>query len=1606
MARAGVAVALGLILLLAGVYRLININWDDSQHLHPDERYLTMVVTGIQLPSSIGDYFDTAGSSLNPENRGYDNFVYGTFPIFTVKALADLTGLDGYDEVTLLGRALSALMDLVSIFLLFVVGRRLYGTRVALLGSLLLACAVTGIQQSHFFTVDTFTNVPVLLAMLGAILITEGAGLPAFLLAGAAFGLSVAGRINMAPFAAIIALAGGLRFARALGDYSLSFAGNSSADSPGSPRFDHPNGGMMLLRTLELGPLSIDILRRPETAPRSGDSPPIKVTEAVAQPFAGLWAPLFSTLLGLLIAATASILVYRIAQPYAFSGLFSLNPKFTHTMSFIGDLVGGNIDYPPSHQWTDTIPYAFPFYNMVWWGLGVPFGFAAAIGFVLAGYELIRHRKWQHLLVFFWVGGEFLYYGQQFAKTLRYFYPIIPFLALLAAYLLFWLWDRAQRLRLDRPRLGSAARIGALAVAVVVIGYTLFYATAWIHIYQQPVTRVAATRWIYGHIPCGSTVGNERWDDPLPLRLDGRDGFGGCYVGIDFENYAEDDDGKRQQMIGWIDSADYIFISSNRLYVSIPRLPLRYPLTTKYYQWLFDGTLGFDLAAEFTSYPQLGPFVVNDDNAEEIFKNYEHPKVLLFKKSARYSHDKLVQLLNSVDLTQTIKYWPKQATASRHASMMPPDEAATQRSGGTWLDIYHPDSLMNAFPVPAWILTLELLGLLAFPITSILFRGFADRGYALTKTLGLLLPAWGAWTLASYHALPFSQETILAVIGVMALAGLSLAWHTRRDLGAFMRHRWRVLLIEEALWLAFFTFFLLIRTGNPDLWHPWYGGEKPMDFAFLNAVTKSSYFPPFDPWFAGGYLNYYYFGQLISATLLRLTGIVPEVGYNLLLPMFYAMLTVGAFTVAFNLAAKGRLFSPSRSVPGQIHLAPVPSRQLRGDVPDASAAEPRWGEEETAPRLTRALAAGLFAALLVGIIGNLGEVRLVLDNISNLGAEGVRSSIPGLGAFASLLSGLGHMLAQGKWFDIPIGWYFWNATRTIPDTINEFPFFTFLYADLHAHLMALPFTVMALALAVHAILLRARLGLFDLALSALVVGSLRAINTWDYPTYVVMLGAGIVIGHFAVEHEASAEGRNLIEKLLLLAGVGFVQVVLIIVPAGLVQFQFTLDLAAYILVMLFALALGFVRMRDRFDMLAVFQGIGWRLALLISLAIAFYAPFIAAYGTAYNTLELWMGAKTTLPEYITVHGVFLFLVSSFLLVQTWRLARRQGTFRALEVLVTRPSRFGRFLRLSGQLSPAFNQGLEMSAYFVLPLLLIELGLVFLRQPIVALVLPLVVLASLLLLRSETAPVTRFLSLVILTAIVMTVMVEFIVLKGDVGRMNTVFKFYLQVWVMLSVAGAAGLALVIDPLRRRLDLARTAWWTALALLLAGGMLYPVLATWAKVNDRYPIGNTALLRPTLNGMEYMKMAQYDDKDRTLTLVNDYEAIQWLRRNVHGSPVVAEANAPLYHWGSRISIYTGLPTIIGWDWHEKQQRSLVPGEIIDKRLQDVSDLFSSADPIVAAQIIRRYDVSYIFVGEEERAFYPDSGLSKFDAMTQAGLLETVYDKGPVKIYHVKGS
>jgi uncharacterized membrane protein len=396
-----------------------------------------------------------------------------------------------------------------------------------------------------------------------------------------------------------------------------------------------------------------------------------------------------------------------------------------------------------------------------------------------------------------------------------------------------------------------------------------------------------------------------------------------------------------------------------------------------------------------------------------------------------------------------------------------------------------------------------------------------------------------------------------------------------------------------------------------------------------------------------------------------------------------------------------------------------------------------------------------------------------------------------------------------------------------------------------------------------------------------------------------------------------------------------------------------------------------------------------RLALFLVLSAVVAWPFTSTFATAYNSVKPWEDETTPLWAYLYIHGTFIFLVISFLVWQTARWLRAVRV-RALEGLAV----------------PVITVGVGLLAVTLG-------GIVYgVREAAVAqLVVPLIAWATLLFFLPRQSALLRAVYALIVLALAISLGVELVVLDGDIGRQNTVFKFYLQVWFMLSIVGGVSLAWMLHSTWRWHPALRGLWQGGLAVLLAIAALYPILATRARALDRFNKDETPL---TLDGMEYMKYAVHGESGVTFRLDGDYDLIRWFQEHVDGTPVVMEAHLfpSEYHWGGRISIYTGLPTMLGWRFHQIQQHSLPDMSLLVQARENNSAAFYSLGGMegirAALRLIDHYDIEYIVVGTLERAFYGDiqrdlntgvpsaghsEGLAKFDMMVAMGLLTLEY-------------
>jgi hypothetical protein len=635
--------ALASLLVIALYFRsMVGLFWDEGEHLHPDERFLTMVTERIKLPSSFGEYFDSQTSPLSPYNNDFGFFVYGTLPIFLTKYVASVLGLSDYGHVHIVGRVMNSVFELLSLCTLYLLGSRVFNRATGLTAALLFALVPQNLQLSHFYGVESAAAFFVLLSFL----MSTEVLLPREVTPPLSKRVKI-GAVSGVALALVALVMGGLPFFPAFQLVGLGVV-------VGACLVFHSSCGI-LVRSSLLGltvgcalackistvyaipfvflPLAVEFLR---SCLRK-----VALIGSARDEFGSLPRPSYLVLGGILAVFIAA-LGFRVFQPYAFEGTsilsLKLAPKFLSNMAEVKGLMKG-ADFPPSVYWVDQPAFLFHWRNMLWWQMGLGWFVAAWGGLLFVGWRLLKAADIVSLPWFAWTVFWFSFNAISFAKAGRYLSLIYPFFALAGGYLLVVVSQAINHSLF----VGGAGRVHARVVSLVPAGIvvlsSLIWAIAVTNIYRRPHTRIAASRWIYANIPCGATLANEHWDDGLPLRVDGKDGFGGCYRGLELEHYHWDDPKKLASTLSKIRDTDYIILSSNRLSGSIPRMPRRFPFTTEYYRMLFSGELGFALEKIFSSYPSFGPFELKDDDFEELLLNYDHPKVLIFKKTSNFDFE-------------------------------------------------------------------------------------------------------------------------------------------------------------------------------------------------------------------------------------------------------------------------------------------------------------------------------------------------------------------------------------------------------------------------------------------------------------------------------------------------------------------------------------------------------------------------------------------------------------------------------------------------------------------------------------------------------------------------------------------------------------------------------------------------------------------------------------------------------------------------------------------------------------------------------------------------------------------------------------------------------
>ncbi|MCC7119472.1 MAG: hypothetical protein IT310_13185 [Anaerolineales bacterium] len=820
---------------------------------------------------------------------------------------------------------------------------------------------------------------------------------------------------------------------------------------------------------------------------------------------------------------------------------------------------------------------------------------------------------------------------------------------------------------------------------------------------------------------------------------------------------------------------------------------------------------------------------------------------------------------------------------------------------------------MTAFIL--WYLLISIVGWLTFPLAFRLFPALKDRGFALSRAVGLLVWGYAFWLLASLGVAQNDAGGILFALAVLLGLSAWLYFKAQAAILDFLKSNWRQILVAEILFLAAFAFLAFIRSANSEL----FSTEKPMELAFISGIMRSPTFPPRDPWLSGYSISYYYFGYVITAMLAKLTNVPSSLAHNLMTSLIFALTALGAYGLLYNL--------------------------LAGRTPQTT--------DDPMDHRPSSIIHALFAPLFLLLVSNFGALLEVLYRY------GIFWQKDEAGQFTS---------AFWTWLDVkelnlppvePFGWvnlrylWWWRSSRIMQDydmlhnpleVIDEFPFFSFLLGDLHPHVLALPFTLLAISVALNIFLggwqgevkafgFTLNLKLEGLAFSALALGGLAFLNTWD-----ILIGATLIVAAY-VFYQAHAHGWSWarLEDLLTLA-----------VPLGL---------------------------------------------LSLILYLPFYIGFSSQAGGILPSLMYpTRGAHLWLMWGVLLIPIYFLLIyctlTKFTFRPNWRVALQLGLgfVLFLFVFMWAIALFGYYFKHDFVMGWLASQNMSVSAFFsatsfrrlsylgglitLLAALIPALAFLFAKEtrdssaPEAAQTSP------------SAQPPILFAMLLLVVGAVLIIAPDFVYLKDQFGyRINTIFKFYYQAWVLWSLVAAFGVAYLLQNIQSVL------WgWSyriGIALVIFTGLLYPALSLPTKTNNFKPVGGFTL--------DDFNRIQRENPDEAA-------AIEFLRNAPDG--VVAEAIGGSYDPSfARIATYTGLPNVLGWPGHESQWRGGAGPQ--GSRQDDIKTLYSAPDWVTANAILEKYNIRYVYIGRTERIFAQvnDEKFSKH--------LKLIFQQGDVSIY-----
>ncbi len=830
----------------------------------------------------------------------------------------------------------------------------------------------------------------------------------------------------------------------------------------------------------------------------------------------------------------------------------------------------------------------------------------------------------------------------------------------------------------------------------------------------------------------------------------------------------------------------------------------------------------------------------------------------------------------------------------------------------------------------AWYFFISLVGFITFPLVYRLFPALPSKGYVIARIFGLMLWGYIFWILTSLGITANDVGGILFAFAILLSLSAWILKNISEDLRTWMCDHWTMIVVVEVLFFITFAGWSIVRAANPEI----LGTEKPMELAFINAIMRSQTFPPNDPWLSGYSISYYYFGYVLVAMMAKTTGSSGGVAFNLGLSMIFALSALGAYGILYD------LLETYKEIKQEITNSPI--------------------------RISPIFQA-LWAPLWVLIVSNIEGFLHVLHT------RGILWRFDSQGNLTS---------SFWKWLDLrelsqppstPFSWFpsqhwwWWRASRVVQDydlsgqwkeIINEFPFFSYLLGDLHPHVLAMPFSLLAMTFALHLFINRRQdqcdllgqkvdINKIHIMVAGLLFGGLAFLNTWDFPIYVAIFCVSYLLRKIYYE---SWNRRFLLETFVLglaVSGIGF-----------------ALYLPFY---------LGFSSQVGGILPNLINPTRGAHLwVMFVSLSVPLFTFLVYLWKSS--------GIKSEI-----IKGLF---ISSVIILIFWIASLLFGF-----IIVSLPILGDIYLASLGVVgdgSELFRQSITRRFVYpggwitLLALLGITIGAMFVESK--SKINPDDFLNESQEKKGEfrlwsVEPLTThyFCFLLILSGTLLVLIPEFFFLRDQFGwRMNTIFKFYYQAWLLWGIASAYGVVIFFNETKGSW---RFGVRLIITLILSISLIYPILSLWSKTFGFNPPNGF-----TLDGTRYFEMQS----------PNEMAAIRWLQVAPPG--VVLEAIGPnggSYTEYARISTLTGLPTVLGWVGHESQWRG--GSKEMGNRVNDVELIYRSNNWESVEKLIRQYNIRYIFIGSLERSRY-NVYEKKFEQHTKL-----VFNQGNVKIYEI---